>query len=393
MRQFYILTERNWLVLKRDSKTLYLLLGLPVVVSFLYFIIWKRNLLSPDVGDARSLITNFFICSVICFLIGAISFSREITKEFAIYDREHSAGVSLLSYIGSKVLFVTVFSIYSSFITIIFLEMAGSFPLPNFIIQFWFTIFLVTLSGGLTGLLISSISENQNVTTLLLIIVISPQLLFGGAIPDKQINNIGKFIGNFCATKWAFYSMVKVSGISDNIFRSGDWSGWGYFPGVNKYYVFEDEPIEPKAPADRSFVDPGKMPEPPTTDLMPGTWQSAMQNWRDNTVKAWADKVDSYKKDINEYNHEYSAYKTQMDQWKPQYAQWKKITEEGIGKAKGYEKTIYDDYYASFSSQTFVNWLIILVISLLLLIGIVIRLGIPDMQDYFGEDLKLRGER
>ncbi len=355
LHQFSILSRRNFSILSRDRVSLMLTLLVPPIIAMLDFFFWRRGLFAVDGGDARFAIANLFLTAMVCCLVGALSSMREIVKEKDIYRRERMVVIKIMPYVLSKVLLCVLLALYSSAVFTLFLELSGGWPPLSIVPTVYLTMALSILGGALMGLFISALSPNPNVTPLLLLLVLVPQLLFGGIIPVGQIAEPGKIIGYVTTTKWTFESLVRTSGIGDDVVGDPCWNlaederdalndtektelcncmGANLFnecdfPGVRDYYVDAIDQPEPLQPA---------KPGPPPTDPQ----------------------------EMRAYDEEMRQYQTDMDTWQQEYQNWQQKRSKAIGEAEGTIEATYDDYGQAFKANVKSHWLLLSVIALVL---------------------------
>jgi len=354
LRQFSILSRRNFRILFRDKVSLMLTLLAPPIVATLDFLFWRRGLFAADGGDARAALMNLFMGAMVCCLVGALSSMREIVKEADIYRRERMVVIKILPYVLSKVLLCVLLALYASAIFILFMEASGGWPPLATVPPVYLTMALSVLGGGLIGLAISALSPNPNVTPLLLLLVLVPQLLFGGIIPAAQIAQPGRIIGYVTTTKWTFESLVRLSGMGDDVIADPCWNDTENhkeasadeesepckckgvhlfkecnFPGILNYYVDEigmPEPLQPTKPTG-----------PPVDPQAIAAYEEAMRQ-----------------------------YQADMTVWQQEYQEWKEKRANSVGRAEGAIKTIYDDYGQAFRANVKCNWLLLSIIALVL---------------------------
>jgi hypothetical protein len=208
-----------------------------------------------------------FNVSVICFLVGGLVSMREIVKEADVYRRERIVTLKIAPYVLSKVWLAGLIALYSAGFFILFMKLAGGWPPLGQLVAVYITLTLALLAGMMTGLFISAVSPNPNVSPLLLLLIIIPQVIFGGVMPVKYFGTAGQVIGYATTTKWTFESMVTISEIgkcvADDICRqekcSEDTILWECeFPGVqNKDVSPFDDPaiIQQAALESKSRID------------------------------------------------------------------------------------------------------------------------------------------
>lgn len=225
LRQFFILSARNVKIMTQDHFRLALMLALAPMIGMMDFI-WGTNLFDIEKGDSSKIIMLLFMGGLISILVGAMGSVREIVKEVDIYKRERAINLKLLSYILSKVWVGVALSIYQAMILLAFryILVLHSSPLgPGEYILFFITLFLGNFSGYVMGLCISAAAPNQNVALLLVIVVLVPQFLFSGALLPLNLIPGGQAISAGISTRWAFETMVNISGIGKDIASDPCW--------------------------------------------------------------------------------------------------------------------------------------------------------------------------
>jgi hypothetical protein len=131
----------------------------------------------------------------------------------------------------SKAWIAVILSLYSAGVFLLFMKLAGSWPPFNQMAGIYLTMFLALLAGMMTGLFISALSPNQNVTPLLLVLFLVPQIIFGGMLPERYFGSAGSALGTVTTTRWAFESMVTISEMGECV--SDDLCNQEYCTGPN----------------------------------------------------------------------------------------------------------------------------------------------------------------
>lgn len=250
LRQFLILSQRNLNILWRDKASMMLMLLIAPIIGLLFFAFWSPGIFEPDGGDAMRAVICLFIVAVICFLVGGLVSMREIVKEADIYRRERMVMLKIVPYILSKVWIAIFIALYSAGVFILFMKLAGQWPTSDQLIAVYATLAIALLAGMMTGLFISAVSPNPNVAPLLLLLIIVPQVIFGGVMPVRYFGSVGLVIGHVTSTKYTFESLVTISGmgecVADDICRQQKCSGYNIlyecdFPGVRNDFGTMDE--------------------------------------------------------------------------------------------------------------------------------------------------------
>jgi len=110
---------------------------------------------------------------------------REIVDEVSIYRRERQRGLSMLSYLGSKLVYLGAVALAQSalFLTVLTLMHAQSNHYLGAMAMMW----VMTMQGALLGLLISALARNADWALYVFPLALIPQLLLAGLlIPVEQ---------------------------------------------------------------------------------------------------------------------------------------------------------------------------------------------------------------
>jgi ABC transport system ATP-binding/permease protein len=411
LRQFAILSRRNLNVLIRDKVSLILMLLMAPLIGVIDFVFWKPGVFAANGGDATKAVTNLFLSAVICFLVGALASMREIVKETDIYRRERMVTLKILPYVVSKVWMALLVALYSAGVFALFMKLAGDWPSPELMLSVYVTLMLAIMAGALTGLLISAISPNQNVTPLLLLLFLVPQIIFGGIMPAGQLGKAGRAISQAVTTNWAFESLVSISGMGDCVAADQCWqlpkderealteedkiercSCMGpnlfskcSFPGILDFHdpaVDAPEPAQPPKPGD----PPAKLGEPPSPpgerpeNLMSQEfqdWEKSMKQYQKDT-DAYKETMEQYRKDMEAYREKMGQYEDDLEVWQDEYRSWKEGRSKAIGQAEAIIKRMHDDYGHAFGVSVAGNWSVLVVIMAILFALILAGMRLQD---------------
>jgi hypothetical protein len=231
LRQLVTLVQRQALLLMRDKSQLILQFVLLVTFPALVAIFATNGLpqvqrLSLDIEpnvirtlaeqlehlresiSAASLVSGLSMFQVILLaLIGANNGAREIAKEREVLEKELRAGLSPWSYVTTKGLLITIFSLAQSFWMTWFVKTVCRFP-GSFLDQFEI-LFFTTLAMSSICLAISSASKSPERASLLAIYLVGLQLPLSGAVlalPEM----VSTFCRPFIAAYWGWSGYLKT---------------------------------------------------------------------------------------------------------------------------------------------------------------------------------------
>ncbi|YAF99381.1 MAG: ATP-binding cassette domain-containing protein (plasmid) [Nodularia sp. CChRGM 3473] len=223
LQQWGVLCRRNLTILFKNKMSLALMLaGAPILGGF-NFLLWKSDLLDTKTGSASQAITMLFVTVIMAVMAGALATMPEIAKETAIYRRERSAGLGLLPYLASKFHLSFLLALYQSAVLLGCMVSAVSIR-GNAITGMYATLFLASFGSMVLGLLVSAIAPSQSVAPLLTILVLVPQVIFGGGIlPVSEFKDSGKTLNQLMLTKYPFESLVTLSRLGTDVAKDPCW--------------------------------------------------------------------------------------------------------------------------------------------------------------------------
>jgi ABC-type multidrug transport system ATPase subunit/pSer/pThr/pTyr-binding forkhead associated (FHA) protein len=223
LRQFMILSARNVKILTRDKFALGLMLATAPIVSLLDVVLSLALGSHPFdfyKGNMTNVIITLFLMTIYGVMVGGISQMREIVKEADIYKRERLVNLQIFPYIFSKVWIAALLAFYQGAAYVIVHYLA--FDMPGGVIEFvliYFTMVLVTFAGMMLGLFASALAPNANSAPLIVIILMLPQIVLGGAIVP-----VPTFVSAPTSTRWALEAMMSVTGAGSDVASDVCWA-------------------------------------------------------------------------------------------------------------------------------------------------------------------------
>ncbi|MCI0611204.1 MAG: FHA domain-containing protein [Anaerolineae bacterium] len=353
LKQFMILSARNLKILTRDRAGLILMLATAPLVSLLDVIlslVMGRTPFDFNNGDAAQTIITLFLFTIYGVMVGGISQMREIVKEQEIYKRERLVNLQILPYVLSKVWIAAILALYQAIAYSVVHYLA--FDMPGGALEFvqvYITMTLATLAGMMLGLFASALAPNASSAPLLVIMLMLPQIVLGGALVP-----LPTFVSAPTSTRWAFEALMSITGPGSDLAADICWAlppdvreamtledksanscrcmGLNMlkeescnFPGLGKFYnpaVDEPAPVEP-APLGPPPPEP-VLPERPVQPL----------NQSDNVAMAeffqklqeWETQVSAiqkdYKQQIEAYQAQTEVYKSEVITYQTELAEW-----------------------------------------------------------------------
>ena len=380
-RQFLILSQRNLAILLRDRTSLILMLAVAPILGLLDFFAWPQRIFDTTEGSVNTVITMLFITTLIAVMVGSLSTMREIVKEQDIYRRERIIGLQIVPYVLSKVWVGVLLALYQAAIFLLFKVLTVDIPTASdVLLKVYVTLVLITIGGMMMGLLASALSPNQNVTPLIVLILLVPQILFGGSLlPINTLGPAGKVLNQMTLTKWPFEALITITGWGQDVANDPCWAlseqdrkelsekdkekcpclgpslfETCEFPGIGVSYspeINQPAPVKPEAPA---------TPRPRPQQSSPA-------------------EVLQYQTELDTYLDEMSEYQTALDQWQQQYSVWKEQNQGAIGTAEAMINKTNNNYGKALNVDLARYWLIMGLSSLFMLVFIFFIQKIKDI--------------
>ena len=157
------------------------------------------------------ILVYLLVISVLWF--GCNNAAKEIVKEEPVYMRERAVNLSILSYLSSKFVVLSLLSALQVFMTMAIVYgglavfQSADMPAPryrlNYPAQFGFLV-LLSMTGVALGLLLSACVANADRAATLLPYVLIPQIILGGGILPMEDTPLGLVAYVASPSYWAF---------------------------------------------------------------------------------------------------------------------------------------------------------------------------------------------
>ncbi len=181
-KQLAILSARYFkLILNDRQRLLLLLLQAPLLAALIALVADGEQFEQFEM--TQSLLFALSCCG---FWIGMLNSIQEICKERTILKREYMTGLSLTSYILSKVLVLGLMCLIQSIMVMGVFALLVGLPdshlfMPPFL-EMLLTTFLTALAASAMGLFVSSLFSNADRAMTVAPVLLLPQILFSGLI-------------------------------------------------------------------------------------------------------------------------------------------------------------------------------------------------------------------
>lgn len=176
-RQFLTLLDRQFTLKLKDKATILAILCPPIVIAVL------MGLMNSAPNEPKVL----FMTVLVALWFGCSSAVREIVDELPVYRRERQRELKLVSYLGSKLIYLAVVAAAQALSFIVVLVAMGA--IENHLFECILLTWIMALEGGLIGLLISSIFSSAEKALYAFPLTMIPQMLLAGMlIPVSPLN-------------------------------------------------------------------------------------------------------------------------------------------------------------------------------------------------------------
>jgi ABC-type multidrug transport system ATPase subunit/pSer/pThr/pTyr-binding forkhead associated (FHA) protein len=210
-QQFIILSSRYWAVMRRDPKSLAILLAQAPLIGIFSFINFRKDLFNPAGGSPDKALTALFLAVIIVLLFGTVNAAREFTKEIPVYKRERMVNLKVGPYVFSKVFVAGLFCLYQVAVYLAFTLITIDWPRMAFAewSQIYITLSLASISGVMLGLLLSALSSNDGQAVALIPVILIPQFIFAGVLmPDLAKMPV---VPQIATSKWALAALATIT--------------------------------------------------------------------------------------------------------------------------------------------------------------------------------------
>ena len=217
--QVRTLSARYGLTMRRDSRSLALMIGQAPVIGVAIGLTVPSNILSDSVlGPFYGVLLAFMIVIGAVWL-GLIAACREIARERDVLLREAAVGVRLDAYLLSKCAVIFPLVAFQTLLLIIpvALLQPPDGPLTDY--AGVLVVSIVAAWGAVAiGLLVSVLVQNAGQATTVLPLVVIPQLLLAGAlIPPSQMIAPIKALSDITLARWALSGIGNALDLGANI--------------------------------------------------------------------------------------------------------------------------------------------------------------------------------
>jgi ABC-type multidrug transport system ATPase subunit len=181
VHQAWVLVRRYAAVWRGDLAAIAALLGQSLLVAALLAVVFGvlSDVESPIDRAVRTR-NLLFLLGVSCFWFGCNTAAKELVKERTIFTRERAVNLRTDSYFASKLLVLLLIGTVQA--TLLFAVVRGVCGPPGNPFAQWLTLVLLNAAGTALGLVLSAVSDTEEVATALVPVAVIPQIVLAGVI-------------------------------------------------------------------------------------------------------------------------------------------------------------------------------------------------------------------
>ncbi len=211
--QLLVLSRRYFKLVINDRQRLLLLLLMAPLLAYLISLVADGEQFE-QYDMTQSLL---FALSCSAFWVGMFNAIQEICKERTILKREYMTGLSLNSYILSKVIVLGTMCLVQSVLIMVVFMLTIGLPeeglMMNPFLELLITTFLTAVSATAMGLFVSSLFTNADKAMMVAPILLMPQILFSGLI--FTLDGPTEIISWFAICRWSVEGYGTTANLND----------------------------------------------------------------------------------------------------------------------------------------------------------------------------------
>jgi hypothetical protein len=247
------------------------------------------------------------------------------------------------------------------------------------LLLFYVTLVLGTLAGMMIGLFASAVAPNANSAPLIVILLIIPQVVVGGALIPMPPE-----VSAITSSRWSFEAVVGITGLGSDVAADTCWTNLTKeeredlsleekdqlgckcmglnvlretscnFPGLGEFYdpaIDQPEPVEPAdigdPPAEPELPPAPDQPTDPSDQIAMATYLQALQDYQNTTQQI----QDTYREEVEGYQDKADRYADAMRVYQEDKATWEINRNAAVSKAEGTIDLFYKNFGWAFMDK------------------------------------------
>lgn len=213
LRQLGVLSARYLKLVANDRQRLILLLiQAPLLALLISFVADGEQFDQYEM--TKSLL---FALSCSAFWVGMLNAIQEICKERTIMKREYMTGLSLSSYILSKIIVLGVLCFVQSLLITSVFSLRVGLPSEGIIthpfLEIFVTVFVTAVASTAMGLFVSSMFTNADRAMTVAPLLLMPQILFSGLL--FKLDGATEVISWVAVARWSMECLGTTANLND----------------------------------------------------------------------------------------------------------------------------------------------------------------------------------
>jgi len=212
-RQLCVLSARYLKLVINDKQRLFLLLMQAPLLAFLISFVADGQQFD-QYEMTKSLL---FALSCSAFWVGMLNAIQEICKERTVLKREYMTGLSLGSYISSKIIVLGLMCLIQSILITTVFKFTVGMPekglLMNPFVEILINTFITAIASTAMGLFVSSLFNNADRAMTVAPILLMPQILFSGLI--FTLDGATEAISWLAICRWSMEGYGTTANLND----------------------------------------------------------------------------------------------------------------------------------------------------------------------------------
>lgn len=208
-----VLCSRYFKLVANDRQRLILLLAQAPILALLISLVADGNQFD-QYEMTKSLL---FALSCSAFWVGMLNAIQEVCKERTILKREYMTGLSLTSYIASKILVLGILCLLQSLLIVVVFTVSVGLPeeglLTEPFLELLVTTYLTAVASTAMGLFVSSLFNNADRAMTVAPILLMPQILFSGLI--FKLEGATEIISWFAVCRWSMEGYGTTANLNE----------------------------------------------------------------------------------------------------------------------------------------------------------------------------------
>lgn len=244
--QWKTLVRRNIAVKIADRwNTLVLFAQAPLIAGLIAAVFASVLRSTPTIATwARSgldMATTMFVVALAAIWFGCSGTAREIVNEWPVYRRERMVGLSVISYLGSKVAILILLTVLQ---TIMLVAIVGwGCGLQGSTWHHWMMLELAALAGGAIGLVVSASLNTSEAAAGVLPVLLLPMIVLGGIlVPVMNLPSAVQPVASVMPSRWAFEGLVVPEAMARPRIRQAVEKAAPSTPAAKESVLHEPDP-------------------------------------------------------------------------------------------------------------------------------------------------------